>query len=448
MKNKSELVVGLDIGTTKILCLVGRQNEHNKLEILGVGKAESLGVKRGEVQNIRDTVDSIKKAVAMASEESKVNIRTVNVGIAGIHIRSMQQHGMMMRPEFKKEIDETDVNDLIDRMKKMQMQPGYEIIHCLPQEFIVDERIGVKDPVGMFGSKLEANFHVITGHISAAQVIYHCIEKAGLNISDLILEPLASSDSVLTEEEKEAGVVLVDIGGGTTDIAIFHDGIIRHTAVLPFGGNIITDDIRMGCNVLQRDAEKLKVNHGNALASMVNENNFVSIPGLKNRQPREISLKNLAFIIQARMKEIIAMVNREIIASGYERKLIGGIVLTGGGAMLKNLKSLFELETGFDVRIGSPAEFLAKNDRALHHPMNATGVGLVLQGINNKRLVMTAQTSEVATEDTSIAGKQKKDPIRGPFFSKIMTSLSKTTANIKDFVGNVMTDEDDEFKDR
>ncbi|MEY4853299.1 MAG: cell division protein FtsA, partial [Bacteroidota bacterium] len=224
MKNKSELVVGLDIGTTKILCLVGRENEHGKLEILGVGKAESLGVKRGEVQNIKDTVESIKKAVAMASEESKVNIKKVNVGIAGIHIRSMQQHGMAIRAEYTKEIDETDVNGLIEKMKKMQMQPGYEIIHCLPQEFIVDERIGVKDPIGMFGSKLEANFHVITGHISAAQVIYHCIERAGLSIQDLILEPLASSDAVLTEEEKEAGVVLVDIGGGTTDIAIFHDG--------------------------------------------------------------------------------------------------------------------------------------------------------------------------------------------------------------------------------
>jgi cell division protein FtsA len=440
MKNKSELVVGLDIGTTKILCLVGRENEHGKLEILGVGKAESLGVKRGEVQNIKDTVESIKKAVAMASEESKVNIKKVNVGIAGIHIRSMQQHGMAIRAEYTKEIDETDVNGLIEKMKKMQMQPGYEIIHCLPQEFIVDERIGVKDPIGMFGSKLEANFHVITGHISAAQVIYHCIERAGLSIQDLILEPLASSDAVLTEEEKEAGVVLVDIGGGTTDIAIFHDGIIRHTAVLPFGGNIITDDIRMGCNVLQRNAEKLKENHGNALASMVKDNTFVSIPGLKNRQPKEIALKNLALIIQARMKEIIQMVNSEIRASGYEKKLIGGIVLTGGGAMLKNLKALFELETGFDVRIGSPAEFLAKNDRSLQHPMHATGVGLVLQGIRNKRTVLTAQVEDEGVTGQPISVTQKNDPPRGPFYQKILAGFKK--------IQGMLGEDEEDYNDR
>ena len=436
MKNKNQLVVGLDIGTTKILCLVGRENEHGKLEILGVGKAESLGVKRGEVQNIKETVESIKKAVAIASEESKVDIKRVNVGIAGIHIRSMQQRGMSIRPKHNEEIDANDVNDLIEKMKKMQMSPGYEIIHCLPQEFIVDERIGTKDPIGMFGSKLEANFHVITGHISAAQVIYHCIERAGLSIQDLILEPLASSDAVLTEEEKEAGVVLVDIGGGTTDIAIFHDGIIRHTAVLPFGGNIITDDIRMGCNVLQRNAEKLKENHGNALASMVKENTFVSIPGLKNRPPKEIALKNLALIIQARMKEIIQMVNSEIRASGYEKQLIGGIVLTGGGAMLKNLKALFELETGYDVRIGSPAEFLAKDDRALKHPMHATGVGLVLQGIRNKRTILTAQVAEEAPVSQTI----KTDPPRGPFYHKILSGFKK--------IHGLLGEDEDDYTDR
>jgi cell division protein FtsA len=312
-------------------------------------------------------------------------------------------------------------------------------IACL-RNLLLTSALGVKDPIGMFGSKLEANFHVITGHISAAQVIYHCIERAGLNIQDLILEPLASSDAVLTEEEKEAGVVLVDIGGGTTDIAIFHDGIIRHTAVLPFGGNIITDDIRMGCNVLQRNAEKLKELHGNALASMVKDNTFVSIPGLKNRQPREIALKNLALIIQERMKEIIQMVNSEIRASGYEKKLIGGIVLTGGGAMLKNLKALFEFETGYDVRIGSPAEFLAKNDRSLQHPKHATGVGLVLQGIRNKRTVLTAQLEDADETVKSISEKQKNDPPRGPFYQKILSGFKR--------IQGLLGEDEEDYNDR
>lgn len=430
-KDINEIVVGLDIGTTKIFVMVGRKNEHGKLEVLGTGSSESLGVQRGEVVNIKDTVSAIKSAVAKASEDSKVDIKVVNVGIAGYHIRSMQQRGMLMRPNFRDEITDHDVLELISKMKKLQMPPGYEIIHCLPQEYVVDDRIGIKDPVGMYGSKIEANFHIITGHISAAQMIYHCVEQAGLAIEDLILEPLASSESVLTAEEKEAGVVLVDIGGGTTDIAIFQDGIIRHSAVLPFGGNIITEDIRTGCAVLQRDAEKLKVSYGNALASQVNESHVVSIPGLTGRPPKEISLKNLAAIIQARVKEIFSFVMREVAASGYERKLIAGMVITGGGAMLKNLKLLVEFETGMEVRIGSPTEHLAKTDRNLHHPMYATGVGLVLQGINNNHSLNHDPQSVKPEEVVS-------DPPRGKFFEKMLGFLS----NSKEKMVNILSDDD------
>ena len=254
-----EIVVGLDIGTTKISCLVGRRTEHGKIEILGMGKSESVGVTRGVVSNIEKTVQSIRSAVEEAEVKSGVDINVVNVGIAGQHIKSLQHRGMITRDSIEDEINRDDVDQLIEDMYKLVMMPGEDIIHVLPQDYIVDREPGIKDPIGMSGIQLEGNFHIITGQIAAAKNIYKCINKAGLEVADLILEPLASSSSVLSEEEKEAGVVLVDIGGGTTDIAIFQDGIIRHTAVIPFGGNIITEDIKEGCTIMHRQAELLKV---------------------------------------------------------------------------------------------------------------------------------------------------------------------------------------------
>jgi cell division protein FtsA len=408
----SELVVGLDIGTTKIVAIVGRKNEHGKLEILGMGKSESIGVSRGVVSNIDKTVQSIKLAVEDAENKSGVEIKVVNVGIAGQHIKSLQHRGIKVRHNIDDEISQNDINALIDDMYKLVMLPGEEIIHVLPQEYIIDNEQGIKDPIGMAGVRLEANFHIITGQIAAAKNIYKCVHKAGIEVADLILEPLASSEAVLSSEEKEAGVALVDIGGGTTDIAIFQDGIIRHTAVIPFGGNAITEDIKEGCGIIKNQAELLKIKFGSALASESQENEIVSIPGLRGRDPKEISLKNLAHIIQARMEEIIEHIYYEIKNSGYENKLICGIVVTGGGSQLKHISQLLEYVTGMDTRIGYPNEHLAKgNAEELTSPMYATGVGLVIKGfetINHKNI----------SNSGDVVGHSKKD--KGGFFEKIM----------------------------
>ncbi len=377
----SEIVVGLDIGTTKIACLVGRQNQHGKIEILGMGVSESVGVTRGVVSNIEKTVASIKAAVEEAEKNSDVEINVVNVGIAGQHINSLQHRGIKMRNSLEDEISRHDLDALIDDMYKLVMLPGEEIIHVLPQEFIVDNEQGIKDPIGMSGVRLEANFHIITGHIAAAQNIYKCVAKAGLTVDQLILEPLASSEAVLSQEEKEAGIVLVDIGGGTTDMAIFQDGIIRHTAVIPFGGNIITEDIKKGCTIMKNQAEALKKKFGSAIASENRENEIVCIPGLRGREPKEISLKNLANIIEARMSEIIETIYYEIKNSGFEKELIGGIVVTGGGSQLRHITQLFEFITGMDCRIGYPNEHLYKApNEDVVKPTYSTGVGLVMKG--------------------------------------------------------------------
>ncbi|TYZ07642.1 cell division protein FtsA [Hymenobacter lutimineralis] len=376
-----KIVVGLDIGTTKICALVGRKNEFGKLEILGMGKAVSEGVVRGIVSNIDKTVDAIKKAIRQAEEQSGINIGVVNVGIAGQHIKSLQHNGSITRASQDSEITQDDVNRLTNDMYRLVTPPGSEIIHVMPQDYKVDYEEGIMDPVGMSGVRLEGNFHIITAQSTAINNINKCVTKAGLEIDNLILEPLASSMSVLSEEEKEAGVALIDIGGGTTDLAIFKDGIIRHAAVLPFGGNIVTSDIKQGCLVMQNQAEQLKVKFGKAIAEEASEYEIVSIPGLRDRAPKEISLKNLAYIIEARMEEIIELVYAEIQRTGHGDKLAAGIVLTGGGSQLQNLVQLTEYVTGLDTRIGYPNEHLGKSKiEAVKSPMYATTVGLVLSG--------------------------------------------------------------------
>lgn len=408
----SEIVVGLDIGTTKIACLVGRKNENGKIEIIGMGKSESVGVTRGVVSNIEKTVQSIRAAVEQAEQKSGVEIKVVNVGIAGQHIKSLQHRGMITRNSHEDEISQNDIDSLIQDMYKLVMMPGEEIIHVLPQEYIVDREQGIKDPIGMAGVQLEANFHIITGQISAAKNIYRCVEKAGLEVADIILEPLASSDSVLSFEEKEAGVALVDIGGGTTDIAIFQDGIIRHTAVIPFGGNVITEDIKEGSTIIKRQAELLKTKFGSALASESQENEIVCIPGLRGREPKEISVKNLSHIIQARMEEIIEHVHYEIRNSGYEKKLIAGVVVTGGGSMLKHTPQLFEYVTGKSTRIGYPNEHLSMaTQENITSPLFATGIGLVMKGFEKQ--------DKVVKEEKEIIRTTRNLNLKGNFFDKI-----------------------------
>lgn len=408
----SEIIVGLDIGTTKIAVIVGRRNEHGKIEILGMGKSDSVGVSRGVVLNIEQTVQSIRNAVAEAENKSGVDIKVVNVGIAGQHIKSLQHRGIKTRNNLEEEISQKDIDALIDDMYKLVMLPGEEIIHVLPQEYIVDNEQGIKNPIGMAGIRLEANFHIITGQIAAARNIYKCVNKAGLEVAELTLEPLASADAVLSDEEKEAGVVLVDIGGGTTDVALFQDGIIRHTAVIPFGGNVITEDIKEGCTIIKSQAELLKIKFGSALANENQENEIVSIPGLRGRPHKEISVKNLSHIIQARMEEIIEHVYYEIKNSGYEKKLIAGIVITGGGAQLKHLAQLVEYITGMDTRIGYPNEHLAKGTEDVTSPLFATGVGLVMKGVQ----ALEKNKSKMANTSTVTTHSQKT---KGNFFEKI-----------------------------
>lgn len=378
----SEIVVSLDIGTTKIAVIVGRRNEFGKIEILGMGKTESVGVSRGIPINIEKTVQSIRRAVEEAEKQSHGTIQAVNVGIAGQHIKSLQHRGNIMRNSLDDEIAQFDIDLLVESMNKLVMQPGEAIIHVIPQEYIVDNQAGIKDPIGMAGICLEANFHIITGQVTAAKNIEKCITKAGMEITEVILEPLASAEAVLSEEEKEAGVVLVDIGGGTTDIAIFQDGIIRHTAVIPLGGNVITDDIREGCSIIRNQAEILKIKFGSTLSSENRDDEIVAIQGLKGREPKEISLRNLASIIQARMEEIIENVYFEIKNSGFEKKLIGGIVLTGGGAQMKHIVQLTQFITGMDTRIGYPTEHLSNNvPDEIKSTMYATGVGLIIKAL-------------------------------------------------------------------
>jgi cell division protein FtsA len=415
----AKIIVGLDIGTTKIACFVGKKNEHGKIEILSMGKSESLGVMRGMVSNIEKTVQSIKLAVEEAQErvEGDLTIRVVNVGIAGQHIKSLQHRGIHTRDQVDSEISQKDIDALVEDMYKLVMQPGEEIITVLPQEYIIDNEQGIKDPIGMLGRRLEANFHIITGHVGALLNINKCVQKAGLEVKEIILEPIASADAVLSDEEKEAGVVLVDIGGGTTDVAIFHEGIIRHTAVIPFGGNVITEDIKEGCTIMKRQAEMLKMKFGSALASESQENEVVCIPGLRGRDPKEITVRNLASIIQARMEEIIDLVHYEILNSGYSKKLIGGIVVTGGGSQMKHITQLFEYITGMDTRIGYPTEHLANNNHIenLTSPMYATGIGLVLKGF--EALEKAGQTTEAASAG---AVKTHSEKNRGSFFDSIV----------------------------
>ena len=421
---KSQIVVGLDIGTTKIACFVGRKNDHGKIEIISMGKSESRGVMRGIVSNIGQTVESITAAIEQTEscKEGNLRIKNVYVGIAGQHIKSMQHRGIYSRKDRSGEISKKDVKAFIDQMYDEVMPPGEEIITVIPQEYIVDNEPDVKEPVGMAGVRLEANFHIITGQVSNVLNIRRCIELAGLHVKDIILEPIASADSVLSDDEKEAGVVLVDIGGGTTDVAIFQGGLIRHTAVIPFGGNIITQDIKEGCKIMEKHAEALKVKFGSALVVETKEHEVVCIPGLRGRAPREITLTNLSSIIQARMEEIIELVNYEITNSGYKKKLIGGIVITGGGSQLKHVTQLFEYVTGMDARIGYPNEHLANtNDLTeLASPIYATGIGLVMKGFE------TLSKSQVAVKDDVTTGQEEQKETekggreRGDFFTKVL----------------------------
>ena len=403
----NEIIVGLDIGTTKIACFIGQAVENEKIKILGFGKSESIGVERGVVKNIIDTANSIKKAVEEASLKADYEVSEVYVGIAGQHIRSTQSKGSLILKPAQKIIDEKDIEELISNQYSTLLEPGEEIIHVLPQTFFVDgEELSV-NPVGVQGNCLEATFHIVTGKTINLSCIKESVNLAGLKIKGVVLEPIASAESVLDSRDKEAGVALVDIGGGTTDIAIFENGIIRHTAVIPMAGNLITEDIRIGCTILKPQAERLKIKYGACLPEMVHKDDIISIPGIRNQAPREISMKMLATIINSRTQMILELVADEIIASGHDKNLIAGVVLTGGGAKLKYIEDLTEYTTGIDTRVGLPNEHLITPESVdeIIHPMYATGIGLLLYGIKD----MKSKTKSVEEKSNTPVIEEKQE---------------------------------------
>ena len=434
MENK-KFAVGLDIGTTKIVAMVGQKNKFNKVEIIGIGKSKSLGVHRGVVNNITQTIQSIQEAVSEAELKSSAEIKNVVVGIAGQHIRSIQHSDYITRKNPEEVIDENDVEKLINQVYKLVMLPGEEIIHVLPQEFKVDGQAEIKEPIGMYGGRLEANFHVVVGQVSSIKNIGRCIKSADLKMERITLEPIASSDAVLSEEEKEAGVALVDIGGGTTDLAIFKDGIIRHTSVIPFGGNVITDDIKEGCSIIQKQAELLKIKFGSAWPGENKETEIVSIPGLRGHEPKEISLKTLSKIINARIVEIVEQVFLEIKNYGHDeqkKKLIAGIVITGGGSQLKHLKQLVEYITGMDTRIGYPNEHLAGDSEDNQtSPVFSTAVGLLMTALKEN-----LDTNQLVVDNDSLEDNQEtstKD-LSNPENVKRSTIFERWTERFKEFL--------------
>lgn len=456
--NKESIAVGLDIGTTKIVAMIGKKNEYGKLEILGVGKSKSLGVHRGVVNNITQTIQSIQAAITEAENNSGYRINDVVVGIAGQHIRSIQHTDYISRKNPEEVIGEYDIEQLTCQVQNLSMLPGEEIIHALPQEFKIDGQSEILEPVGMYGARVESSFHIVVGQAASIRNLGRCVKNAGLELTGLTLEPLASADAVLSEEEKEAGVALIDIGGGTTDLAVFKNGVIRHTAVIPFGGNVITEDIKEGCSIIEKQAELLKTRFGSAWPGENKDNEIVSIPGLRGREPKEISLKNLSKIIHARVVEIIEQVYAEIKLYGHDepkKKLIAGIVLTGGGSQLQHIKQLVEYITGMDTRIGYPNEHLAGNSsEELSSPLYATSVGLVMESLRNQTnsatpfvemkipepVVVTPQApvveesvaNELVAEETTSTTVEKE-----PTERKKKYDFNNLLGKIKEFLDNV-----------
>ncbi len=386
MNNEQPIIVGLDIGTTKIAVIAGRKNEWGKLEILGFGKSNSNGVKHGQVLNIDETIKAIKQALdACYASNPNLEVAEVYVGIAGHHIKSLQTRGDIVRHDTENEISQKEIDQLISDQYKTYIPAGDQIIDVIPQEYTVDNFQNIADPIGYGGVKVGANFHIITGDKNAIRNINRSVEKSGLITKDLVLQPLASSAAVMAQEDMEAGVAIVDIGGGTTDLAVFYEGILKHTAVIPFAGENITNDIKTGLGVLKTQAEQMKVQFGSALSNEAKANAYITIPGLRGMPAKEISVKNLANIIQARMSEILDFVTYHLKQVGLDNKMLnGGVVLTGGGAQLKHLIQLTEYVTGLNCRIGLPTEHLAAGHiEELARPTYSTCLGLILKGYDD-----------------------------------------------------------------
>ncbi len=444
MNNEQPIIVGLDIGTTKIAAIAGRKNEFGKLEILGFGRANSNGVKHGQVLNIDETIKAIKSALENCySSNPNLEINEVYVGIAGHHIKSLQTRGDIVRHDTNEEITQREIDQLVADQFKTYIPAGDQIIDVIPQEFTVDNFQNIPNPIGYGGVKVGANFHIITGDKNAIRNINRAVEKSGLHTKDLVLQPLASASAVMGSEDMEAGVAIVEIGGGTTDLAVFYEGILKHTAVIPFGGENITNDIKTGLGVLKTQAEQMKVQFGSALANEAKTNAFITIPGLRGMPAKEISVKNLSNIIQARMSEILDFVTYHLKQVGLDNKMLnGGIVLTGGGSQLKHVIQLTEYVTGLNSRIGFPNEHLSSGHiDELAKPMYSTCIGLILKGYDDyeharkefdlkyakmeipKQLQKEEGEEEILIEEEVNTNQRKKRMGIGNFWGKFKDNL-------------------------
>ncbi|MDR3714987.1 MAG: cell division protein FtsA [Puia sp.] len=452
MNHEQPIIVGLDIGTTKIAAIAGRKNDYGKLEILGFGRANSNGVKHGQVLNIDETIKAIRMALDNCyASNPNLEISEVYVGIAGHHIKSLQTRGDIVRQKTEDEITQREIDQLVDDQYKTYIPAGDQIIDVIPQEFTVDNFQNIPNPIGYGGVKVGANFHIITGDKNAIRNINRAVEKSGLLTKDLVLQPLASAASVMGQEDLEAGVAIVDIGGGTTDLAVFYEGILKHTAVIPFGGENITNDIKTGLGVLKTQAEQMKVQFGSALSNEAKANAFITIPGLRGMPAKEISVKNLANIIQARMSEIMDFVTYHLKQVGLDNKMLnGGIVMTGGGSQLRHLIQLTEYITGLNARIGYPTEHLASGHiEELAKPTYSTCIGLILKGFsdyehNRKQFEKEYRKVEVPENLRKTEAMEVEMPV-----SEESTQLEKVRnrKGIKDFWGKFKDGIIDLFKE-
>ncbi|HNY08454.1 MAG TPA: cell division protein FtsA [Tenuifilaceae bacterium] len=438
MAHSNDYVVAIDLGTTKVVTMVGKMNSNGKLQVVGLSTAESTGIKRGMIQNIEETVKAIQKTVDDVKKQVGLEFHSAYVGIAGQHIRSIKNSNYLNFDTDDREISQDDIDRLVKDMNLTPVDAGETILHVLPLEFFVDkEPVDNNRPVGMMGRRLDANFHIVIGKTSSAKHIEKCVNRVGLSVADLILEPLASAEAVLTDDEREAGVALIDIGGGTTDLAIYYEGNIRHTAVIPFGGNVITQDIKEGCSILLKQADQLKEIYGIALSDIAPDNKIITIPGISGREPKEISVKNLAGIIQARMEEILDFVLYEINLSGYAEKLSAGVVITGGGALLKHLSHLIKFKSGYDVRLGFPSEKLSSDSlEKYNHPQLSTALGLALIGLER-------QTATPVQDDAK--QQNATEPSVDKEFSEVHEKKGSKFNAIKQMISGLFEETDSEM---
>lgn len=441
MAMKNSIISAIDIGTTKIIAIIGRKTDSGKFEILGLGRHDSKGVRRGEVLNIEETVQSIYSAVNEAEEMAGMKMKEAYVGIAGAHIRSQRTSGYIQLGSDEEEITSAHTKELVDQMYNTAVDMGEEIIHVLPQGYTVDDAQGVENPVGVAGKRLEGNFHVVIGKISAANNIKKCVTRVGIKVKKLIMEPLASASAVLSEDELEAGVAMIDIGGGTTDLAVYRDKRIVHTAVVPLGGFSVTNDIKQGCNIVLRYAERLKKEFGRALVDSNDKNKVVKIPGINGMPQKEISFVHLAGIIQARMEEIIEQVVYQLDSNDLRGKLGAGIVVTGGGALLENLPQLMAYKTGQLTRIGKPrVAATGESKDKVHDPTLATAIGLIIEGFKDANSGKETRTSERVFDFEAQPKEEVKEEPEAKVEEPVKSKDKKSTSKIKERVGKLWGD--------